>query len=98
MSGPAAGSSSRCGRGGADEPVAEEATGVADALHLAVLAEGVRDLQVARLDLPPQDRRVEQRRGVRPFMASTSCSSVSATTKSAPVLLERPRPDRARPC
>ena len=37
--------------GGAAEPVAEVAAGVADALHLGVLAVRVGDLQVAGLDL-----------------------------------------------
>ncbi len=43
------------------EAVADVAAGVADALHLGVLAVGVGELEVARLDLAADEGRVEQR-------------------------------------
>ncbi|CAM5666276.1 hypothetical protein SGLAM104S_00606 [Streptomyces glaucescens] len=61
ISGPAAGSSSRCGGGDPAEPVADVAAGVADALDLGVLGVGVGDLEVAGLDLAAHLGRVEER-------------------------------------
>ena len=43
------------------EPVTEDAPGVADALHLGVLAERVGHLQIAGLDLGADAGRVQQR-------------------------------------
>ena len=83
---------------GPDQLVAAVAAGVADRGDLHVLAERVVHLPVAG-----RRSRAGCRRGraagspVSSFMPATSSSSVSATTKSSPLLLERLDRRRARP-
>ena len=99
ISGPAVGSSSRCGAADADQPVAAVAAGAADGGDLRVLAERVGDLAVAGDDLP-LDRRPASSSGVA-RSAVHPVDQLGAgcrrTTKSAPCSLERLAPARARP-
>ena len=96
ISGPAAGSRIRCGVAVRMSLSPRYAPGVVDRHHLQVLGERVRDLAVARDDLPLQLAQVDQRlvridfpspalREASLFMPATSSGRVSATTKSAPL-------------
>ena len=90
ISGPGAGSRRRCGRGGAAEPVAEERAGVADALHLGVLAE--RGWRPAGRGPRSGGARGPRRAGARRSARSSARPAprwLSATTKSSPCCRER---------